>query len=62
LLPGGSGSDVTISGVGAVATTCKDIMNGTIKPGHKIKVSVDKIDAATGKVMASIATTKQSWK
>jgi hypothetical protein len=51
----GSGSDVIISGVGAVAT-CKN-MNGTMKPGQKINVSIDEIDTATGKVMAIIATT-----
>jgi hypothetical protein len=37
-------------------------MNGTMKPDQKIKVSVDRIDAATGKEMKSIATTKQDWK
>jgi hypothetical protein len=50
----GRGSEVIISGVGAVAT-CKN-MNRTMKPGQKVKVSIDAIDTATGKVMAVITT------
>jgi hypothetical protein len=50
----GSGGEVIISGVGAVAT-CRN-MNGTMKPGKTVMVRIEGIDAETGKVVATIDT------